>query len=132
MAYGIENRVPFLDNRFVELLARAPDREKIDGSRTKVALRRLVAHRLPDAAAAPKAPFHLPFQHLLADRRVWDMVEDNLDERRVRSRGFVRVSHVAAVKRRALAGDFLAAKKVMALMILELWHRMFVDGESLA
>ena len=132
MAHGIENRVPFLDHRFVELMASAPDREKIAGRHTKVALRRLVAHRLPAAAAAPKAPFHLPFQHMLADRRVWDMVEDNLDERRVTRRGFVRVSHVAAVKRRARAGDFLAAKKVMALVILELWHREFVDGESAA
>jgi asparagine synthase (glutamine-hydrolysing) len=133
MAHGIENRVPFLDHQFVELMASAPDREKIDGRRTKVALRRLAARRFPDAvAAAPKVPFHLPLQHLLADRRLWNMVEENLDERRVLKRGFVRVSHVLDVKRRARAGDFLAAKKMFALVILELWHRIFVDAEAVA
>ena len=46
-------------------------------------------------------------------------------------RGFVRPAHVATVKRQARAGDFLAAKKMFALVILELWHRMFVDREML-
>jgi hypothetical protein len=69
---------------------------------------------------------------MLADGRLWALIEENLDERRVRQRGFVRPAHVAAVKRRARAGDYLAAKKMFALVILELWHRMFVDAESLA
>ena len=43
-----------------------------------------------------------------------------------------RPSPVAQVKCQARAGDFLAATKVLALAILELWPRMFVDGESLA
>jgi asparagine synthase (glutamine-hydrolysing) len=133
MAHGVENRVPFLDHRFVEFMAAAPDREKIAGRCTKVALRRLAARRLPDSvSAAPKMPFHLPLQHMLADRGLWALIEENLDERRLLRRGFIRPSHVATVKRQARAGDFLASKKVLALVILELWHRMFVDGESLA
>ena len=132
MAHGIENRVPFLDHRFVEFMATAPDRQKIDGGNTKVALRRLAAQRLPSRiASAPKSPFHLPLQHMLGDPRLWAMVEENVDEARVRRRGFVRPSHVAHVKQQARAGDFLAAKKLMALVILELWHRIFVDGEAL-
>jgi len=131
MAHGVENRVPFLDHRFVEFMAAAPDREKIDGRRTKVALRRLAARRLPGSvAAAPKTPFHLPLQDLLGDRRLWALVDDNLDEQRVRRRGFVRTSHVTRVKSQARAGDFMAAKKMFALVILELWHRIFVDGEA--
>jgi asparagine synthase (glutamine-hydrolysing) len=132
MAHGVENRVPFLDHKFVEFMAAAPDREKINGRHTKVALRRLAARRLPaGVASAPKVPFHLPLQHMLAEPRLWAMVEENLDERRIRLRGFVRPSHVARVKAQARAGDFLAAKKLMALVILELWHRIFLDGESL-
>jgi asparagine synthase (glutamine-hydrolysing) len=132
MAHGVENRVPFLDHHFVELMAAAPDREKISGRSTKVALRRLAERRLPVSVAhAPKAPFHLPLQAMLGDARLWSMVEANLDESRIRRRGFVRPGHVTALKTQARAGDFLAAKKVFALVILELWHRLFVDGESL-
>ena len=131
MAHGVENRVPFLDHHLVELLAAAPDRVKIDGRSTKVALRRLAERRLPrEVAAAPKVPFHLPLHRYLGDSRLWAMIEDNLDERRIRCRGFVRPEYVQAVKARARRGDFLAAKKMFALVILELWHRIFVDGES--
>ena len=113
-------------------MAAAGDREKIAGRRTKVALRRLAERRLPESvAAAPKVPFHLPLQHMLGDARLWALIEENLDDRRVRRRGFVRPAHVATVKRQARGGDFLAAKKALALVILEVWHRIFVDGESL-
>jgi asparagine synthase (glutamine-hydrolysing) len=130
MGVSLEGRVPFLDHRFVELMAAAGDREKIAGRRTKVALRRLAERRLPESvAAAPKVPFHLPLHHMLADSRLWALIDENLDEQRVARRGFVRPSHVTTVKRQARAGDFLAAKKMFALVILELWHRIFVDVE---
>lgn len=129
MAHGVENRVPFLDHRFVEFMATAPDRAKIDGARTKVALRRLAASRLPGAASAPKVPFHLPLQHYLSDARLWDLVEEHLDEARVRRRGYVRVEHVRALKVQARRGGYMPAKKLFALVILEVWHRIFADGE---
>jgi asparagine synthase (glutamine-hydrolysing) len=133
MAHGIENRVPFLDHHFVEFARSLPDRDKINGRCTKAALRRLASRRLPaEMAPGPKMPFHLPLPQLLGDARLWDMVEDNVNDRRVRQRGFIRPEHVAAVKRQARAGDFLASKKLFAFVILEIWHRIFVDGEALA
>lgn len=132
MAHGVENRVPFLDHHFIEFMAAAPDREKIHGGGTKIALRRLAARRLPaSVSAARKVPFHLPLEQMITEPRLWAMVEENLDEQRVRRRGFFRPAHVAHIKRQARTADFLAAKKVMALVVLELWHRIFVDGESL-
>lgn len=132
MSHGIENRVPFLDHHFVELMAAAPERCKISGATTKVALRRLAAKRLrPSVSAATKLPFHLPLQHYLQDQRLWAMVEEYVDEGRVRRRGFVRPEYVRGVKQRARGGDFLAAKQLFAIVILEIWHRVFVDQEVL-
>lgn len=131
MAHGIENRVPFLDHHFVEMMASAPDRLKIDGSRTKVALRKLAAKRLPESvSSATKVPFHLPLQHYLQDARLWDMVEDNLDENRVKRRGIVRPAYVKTLKEQSRRGSYLQSKKLFSLVILELWHRIFVDGEA--
>ena len=133
MAHGVENRVPFLDHYFVEFAASLSDRDKVHGRSTKVILRRLAARRFPRAvASAPKMPFHLPLQQMLGDRRLWDFIEDNTGERRIRQRGFIRPAHVLEVKQQARAGDFLAAKKLFALVILEVWHRIFVDGEAMA
>jgi asparagine synthase (glutamine-hydrolysing) len=45
MAHSLELRVPFLDHRVVEAGLALPDREKLNGVRTKVAIRRLVERR---------------------------------------------------------------------------------------
>lgn len=133
MAHGVEARVPFLDHLLVECAAALPPSLKIDGRCTKVALRRIAARRLPrEVANAVKTPFHLPLQQMLHDARLWSFVEAHVDDDSVRRRGFVRLDHVARLRREARAGGFLAAKKLFALVILEVWHRVFVDGEPLA
>ena len=95
-------------------------------------LRRLARKRLPPSvSAARKVPFHLPLQHYLHDARLWAFVEDNLEVARVRRRGIVRSDYVGRIKVQARAGDYLAAKKMFALVILEVWFRIFCDGEAL-
>ena len=130
MAHGIENRVPFLDHPFVELMAAAPDRMKIAGRTTKVALRRFAERRLHSpVAAAPKVPFHLPLQHYIEHPRLRAMIDEQLDETRVRRRGFIRPEYVRGLREQARRGGYMATKKLLALVILELWHRVFVDKE---
>ena len=132
MAYSVENRVPFLDHHFVELMTRMPERLKIAGRESKVLLRRLAQKRFPPSvSAARKVPFHLPLQHYLHNARLWSFIEDNLDETRVRRRGIVRPEYVRRLKDESRRGDYLLSKKLMALVILEVWHRIFVDREKL-
>lgn len=132
MAHGLENRVPFLDHPLVELLSTFPDRLKINGRHTKVVLRRLAATRIRSSVAgATKMPFHLPLQNYLSNARLWNMIEENLDAARVRRRGIIRPQYVQRIKAKARGGDYMAAKKMLALVILELWFRIFVDGEAL-
>ena len=132
MAYSVENRVPFLDHHFVELMTRMPGRLKIAGRESKVLLRRLARKRFPPAVSgARKVPFHLPLHHYLHDARLWAFIEDNLNETRVRRRAIVRPEYVRRLKEESRRGDYLLSKKLMALVILELWHRIFVDREQL-
>jgi len=65
MAFGIESRVPFLDVNLVELAVRLPDRLRVGGGLTKVALRRSMAHRLPRSILArrDKLGFAAPEAH---------------------------------------------------------------------
>ena len=64
------------------------------------------------------------------DPRLRGLIEDNLSEARVNRRGVLRYDYVRELKQRALEGrDYLEVKKLFALVILEIWHRVFVDGE---
>jgi asparagine synthase (glutamine-hydrolysing) len=132
MAHSVENRVPFLDHRFVESMTSFPQHTKIQGRRSKILLRELARKRGLDNAVVNgrKTPFHLPLERYLGDRKLWEMVEDNLSEERVMRRGFVSPAYVKHVKEQSRSGNYMLAKKMFALVILELWHRNFVDGES--
>jgi asparagine synthase (glutamine-hydrolysing) len=131
MAHSVENRVPFLDHHFVELAVSLPSKVKFRGRGSKVILRQLAQRRLPGLpVGARKIPFHLPVQHFLKDPPVWAMVEENLSEERIKRRGLIRPEHARLAKDRARAGDYMWAKKLFALVILEYWYRIFVDRES--
>lgn len=133
MAHSVETRVPFLDHPLVELAATFPARVKLNGRRNKILLRQAARHwHLPQAVTqGKKVPFHLPLGQSLADKRVWDMVEDNLSPQRVKMRSLVRQEYVCFLKEQARSGDYLLAKKLFALVILEIWFRIFIDGEDI-
>jgi asparagine synthase (glutamine-hydrolysing) len=62
MAHAVEVRPPFLDPRIVAFAARLPQRFKIDGLETKVALRRLMRDSLPPSVlAGPRSASTSPF-----------------------------------------------------------------------
>src|SRR6266540_612912 len=66
MAWSLELRVPLLDHRVVEAGLALPDREKVRGVRTKVAIRRLVEGRLGTSIARrPKQGFDPPVERWL-------------------------------------------------------------------
>lgn len=46
-AWGVENRCPFLDKRIIEFAYSLPDEYKINGTETKVILRRILERRVP-------------------------------------------------------------------------------------
>jgi asparagine synthase (glutamine-hydrolysing) len=132
MAHSVETRVPFLDHRLVELLATFPSRTKLNGKCNKILLRQ-AAHRwqLPRSVTnGKKIPFHLPLEQFISDKQVWDLVEDNLSSERIRKRGIVQERYVSILKNKAKAGDYLQGKKLFSIVILEMWFRIFIDGEG--
>jgi asparagine synthase (glutamine-hydrolysing) len=101
MAHSLELRVPFLDHELVEVGLGLPDNEKVRGVRTKVAIRRLVAQRLPAGVARrPKQGFDVPLERWL-DGELRDLAGDVLGER----------AHVG-----------LSAEQRYSLLMLELWR----------
>ena len=73
MAVSLECRAPFLDHRLAEVVNRYPVIEKLQGRRTKVALREIANKRLPrEILELPKKGFTLPLASWLRnDLKDW-------------------------------------------------------------
>lgn len=128
MAHSIEGRVPFLDHELVEYVLRIPPKLKIRGGVCKYLLRRYGERMLPtEVTARKKQPFYVPLENYFAQPAFQDMMHDTLSEQSVKNRGIARPETVARLCRSMDKGEFLYAKQVLSLMILELWFRIMVD-----
>ena len=123
MAASIEERMPFLDHKLVELAARIPGRVLARGFRTKVLLKQALRSRLQSGAldrrkigfAVPIGPwFRAPLKSFLADLLLCPdaRARDYFD--RAKTEHFVR-EHLDGVRDRQ--------KQLWALVNFELWLR---------
>ena len=89
MGASLETRAPLLDHRIVEFVWRLPLSVKIRNGRQKWSLRRVLHEYVPEELAErPKAGFAIPLASWLRGP-LRDWAEALLDERRLRSEGFL-------------------------------------------
>ena len=131
MAHSLELRCPFLDHRIIELAFDMPPRLKVRGLADKWIERRLGRKLLPqENVRRSKNPFYFPLEYFHESASIQDLIRMTLDEERVRKRGWFDPAAVRELVSRMRTGEFLYLKQVMSLVILELWHLIFIDREQ--
>lgn len=129
MAHSLEVRSPLLDHRVIEFAATLPPEMKFRGLTSKYLLRRYLAERLPpELAYRPKQGFAIPLARWLRTA-LRPMAEDLLLSRRALGRGYFVPETIRALWDAHQRGARDHAHRLWALMMLELWHRLFVDHE---
>jgi asparagine synthase (glutamine-hydrolysing) len=132
MASSLELRCPFLDHRVIEQAFRMPPRMKVRGLRDKWVERELGRKWLPpENVKRSKNPFYLPLEYFHGHPEIRDLIRMTLSPEAVRKRGWFDPGAVSWLVDRMETGEFLYLKQVMSLVILELWHRVFIDRERL-
>ena len=129
MAHSLEYRLPFLDHRLIELAFTMPAHLKINGKTDKFIERRLADKVFPPhIARRKKIPFYLPVEYFLEQPQFKALVRETLNADAVRARGYFDPKRVTwLIEQMGRTREFIYCKQVMSLVILELWHRVFVD-----
>ncbi|HEY5707640.1 MAG TPA: asparagine synthase (glutamine-hydrolyzing) [Terrimicrobiaceae bacterium] len=131
MAHSLEIRLPFLDHNLIELAFRVPPRLKNNGLRDKIIERKIAAKLLPrQVTHRKKNPFFLPMEFFFAHPQIRRLIADTLNENQVRKRGYFEPAYVKNLLGLMETREFIYLKQVMALVILELWHKIFIDNEK--
>ena len=134
MASSVEVRVPFLDRSLAEFVAwNVSPALKLKGKlrpTTKYILRQAMRDVLPrEVLQQPKAGFAAPVDYWLAND-LRDMVDDLLSESQIRARGLFhpRVVQKFVEEQRRGVQDW--SSQIWQFLTLELWMKMFLDGDS--
>jgi asparagine synthase (glutamine-hydrolysing) len=132
MAASIESRVPFLDDRLVEHVLGIPGRFKLRGLKTKVLLRRSLADLVPpQILTRRKMGFPVPVGDWLR-RSYTALLDDLVLGPRARARGLWDSRSVERLVGEHRAGAANHADRLWLLLNLEIWQRIFLDGEAAA
>jgi asparagine synthase (glutamine-hydrolysing) len=132
MAASIESRVPFLDHEFVEHALAIPGRFKLRGWQTKAVLRRALRGRVdPRILSRRKMGFPVPVGRWLRGS-FWPLVEEFVLGPRAAARGHFDPLALRALAEEHRQGIADHGTRLWLLVNLEIWHRVFVDGEDAA
>jgi asparagine synthase (glutamine-hydrolysing) len=132
MAASIESRVPFLDHEFVEHVVSIPGGFKLRGWQTKAVLRSALQGLVPPAILTrPKMGFPVPVGAWLRGP-YWPMVEEFILGPRAASRGLFDPAALRWLAEDHRAGRASHGDRLWLLLNLEVWQRVFVDGEGTA
>jgi asparagine synthase (glutamine-hydrolysing) len=128
MAEGVEIRVPFLDPDLMAWAATLPLRFKLRKGETKWVLRKAMEGRLPhDVIYRPKSGFGVPLRAWLRTE-LRAMVESLTSREVIEARGIFDADAVAKLRQDTLSGAVDGSYPLLAIMVIELWHRRFVDS----
>jgi len=130
MAVSLECRVPLLDHELVELAANMPEEVKIRGGRLKHVLKEAVTNLLPrDILERKKRGFGTPMGAWLKDDLA-PLVRGLLSESVVRGRGLFHYPTVQELIASHEANRIDGTDRLLALLNLEIWSRLFLDGRT--
>jgi asparagine synthase (glutamine-hydrolysing) len=130
MAVSLECRVPLLDQGLVELAARMPGRFKIRNGELKYVLKKALEGVLPDNILhRPKRGFGAPIGAWFR-AELSPVIRDVLSPAAIERRGLFDAEQVATVLREHEQQRADRTDSLLALVNLEIWCRMYLDGQS--
>ena len=130
MANSLEARSPFLDHKLVEFAATLPSRWKIHGLTTKYILKKTFKDILPPQILnRPKQGFGLPVGKWFGEN-LKDYIREILLDTKTLQRGYFDADGLRTILEEHVQGKQDHGYRLWALLVLELWHRVFIDRKS--
>jgi asparagine synthase (glutamine-hydrolysing) len=127
MAVSLEARAPFLDHHVLEFAASLPARYKLRGLTTKYLLKRALKGLLPEEnLTRRKMGFGVPVGHWFRGE-LKGFLRETLLAGRTHKRGYFNANVVHHLVDQHTAGRRDYAPQLWTLVMLELWHREFID-----
>jgi asparagine synthase (glutamine-hydrolysing) len=117
MAHSVEIRLPFLDFRVIDFMARIPSKWKILGLNEKHILKKSFEKILPkEITSRPKNPYRAPIKQSLLNAATAEYTKESLSDKSLNEAGLFDAGKVAKLLRKAQKVEDLSEIDSMALV----------------
>ncbi|MFC0875436.1 asparagine synthase (glutamine-hydrolyzing) [Saccharicrinis sp. FJH2] len=125
MSVSLESRVPLLDRRIVDLVAKMPPSMKYKGAGMKYLLKKATRDILPESILNRKDKMGFPVPlHLWAKNGASNFIRDILLSKKSRERGIFNHSNIEDL----IASERSFGRSLWGLLSLELWFNNYIDN----
>ena len=130
MAVSLEARAPLLDHRLVDFVTRIPVSLKLAGTQTKQIFKRAVSDLIPgEVLNRGKQGFGIPIPKWI-NQELRGRIRETLTDSLTRQRGYFENTYISTLLEEHERGRRDHSKALWALLMLELWHRTFLDSPA--
>jgi asparagine synthase (glutamine-hydrolysing) len=130
MAHSLEVRLPFLDHDLIDLSFRLSPKLKATWFRDKIIERKIAQNLLPkQITKRPKKPFYFPMNYFFEHPQFNELVKLTLNKHQVLKRGYFEPKAIQDLLKKMQSREFIYLKQICSLVILELWHMIFIDKQ---
>lgn len=127
MAVGLESREPFLDQRIVEHAVSLPTALKRKNGQDKYLLKQILYSYVPQSLVdRPKQGFGMPISEWLK-RDLSSLLDEYLDESRIRKEGFLDPASVSKEKKAFLEGRTYG-RGLVRLLAFQMWKERWLGA----
>jgi asparagine synthase (glutamine-hydrolysing) len=130
MANSLEVRCPFSDQEVVEFALGLPSKMKLRGLDTKWVVKEAMRGILPEEILRRKKMGFAPPLPKWINRELKPLIAGMLDPATIERRGIFRADSVARLLRDHTEQRRDNSMQIWALLMIEVWQRMYIDGES--
>ena len=128
MANSLEVRCPFLDHEFMEFAASVPSKFKLNGGIKKYIIKKAFKRKIPDGIfSRKKTGFGVPISKWLRND-LKGYIQDILLSPQSLKRGYFMQKAIRRLLNEHISGKIDNSYKLWTLLMLELWHREFIDA----
>jgi asparagine synthase (glutamine-hydrolysing) len=130
MANSLEVRAPFTDYKLLEFALRVPERMKVRGTETKWITRQAMKDLLPPEVLNKKKMGFNPPLPMWINGELRPVIQKFLSPENLERRGIFRPQAVQKLVRDHQENRRDNSLKIWALLMVEVWQRMYIDNES--
>lgn len=134
MAHSLEIRLPYLDYRLIDFMAKVPSTWKILGLNEKHILKKAFRKILPESITSrTKHPYRAPIQQSLCSKNMPDYVREMLSEEVIKKAGFFDPGKVSMLYKKVESGKSVSEVDGMALagiLSTMLMNSQFIENWS--
>ncbi len=129
MASSLELRVPFCDVRLVEVAAQIPFNIKTKNFSMKYIIKKAMKKILPNEILVQrKMGFMIPLKRWTTEE-MKSLINEYLSETAVKNRGYFNFDSLSLIIRQHLEGKRNFADLLYAILVLEVWHKLYIDNK---